>query len=280
MILVTGATGTVGSEVVRLLAARGERVRAMTRDPARAAFPPEVTIVRGDFDDPDSLAHAAATATAVFLLTAPGPHTGRHDEAMVAAARSAGAGRLVKLSAIGSDAPEPSSSDWHVPGEAAVRSSGAAWTLLRPSAFASNSLRWATPIRAGRPVPNPTGAGAQGVIDPRDVAEVAVEALTVAEHEGQVYTLTGPAPLSVPDQVGCLEEVLGRAIGTVDVPLDAVRDQMLAAGRDPEFVEVAVKGLGLVAAGGNARVTDDVERVLGRPPRTFATWARDHASAF
>jgi uncharacterized protein YbjT (DUF2867 family) len=158
--------------------------------------------------------------------------------------------------------------------------SGLTWTILRPSSFASNALRWAGPIRAGDPIPNMTGTGVQGVIDPRDVAEVAVAALTRPEHDGQTYTLTGPELLSVPGQTTQLGEVLGRTINTMDVPLDAAREQMLASGMDRAFVDVVINGAEFAREGGNAILTDDVERVVGRPPRTFRTWADDHRHAF
>ncbi|WP_036327628.1 NAD(P)H-binding protein [Microbispora sp. ATCC PTA-5024] len=281
MILVTGATGTVGRQVVRLLEARGEHVRAMSRDPARARLPPGVPVVRGDFDDGESLRRAADGAAAVFLLDAPGPWIPRHDAAMVAAAVAAGVPRLVKLSAIGTGEPADGEvGGWHAAGESAVASSGARWTLVRPSSFASNALSWADAVRAGEPVPNLTGRGAQGVVDPRDVAEVAAEALTSPAHDGRTYTLTGPDLLSVHDQALLLERVLGRRIGVADVPPDVARERMLASGLDPAFVEVAVRGQRLVAAGGNARLTGDVAALLGRPPRTFEDWARDHRDAF
>jgi uncharacterized protein YbjT (DUF2867 family) len=281
MILITGATGTIGSAVVRLLAARGEQVRAMTRDPSKAQAWPGVEAVRGDFDDDASLARAAVGASRLFLLSAPGPSVSRHDEAMLAAARAAGVRRVVKLSAIGTgELADFEVADWHLPGERAVRASGLEWTVLRPSSFASNTLRWADPIRAGNPIPNTMKAGPQGVVDPRDVAEVAVRALTTDAHLGAVLTLTGPELLSVPDQAAQLGSLLGRPLTTVDVPLDAYRTRLLAAGLDPTFAEAAVHGSKLVAEGGNARLTQDVERVLGRQPRPFAVWARDHLEAF
>ncbi len=278
MILITGATGTVGSGVVRLLAARGERIRALTREPARASVPAGVQVVRGDFGDRDSLETAADGVTALFLLSAPGPSLAAHDLAMLAAARTAGVRRVVKLSAIGTG--EGRVGSWHLPGERAVRESGLEWTLLRPSAFASNTLGWAAQIRTGEPVPNLMGTGAQGVIDPRDVAEVAVRALTTADLTGEVRTLTGPEPLSVPDQAARLEKVLGRTVTCVDVPLDTARRQMLAAGTDPAFADVVIDGAGYVHAGRNATITDDVEWILGRPPGNFDAWARDHRAAF
>ncbi|GLY74129.1 SDR family oxidoreductase [Actinoallomurus iriomotensis] len=279
MILITGATGTIGREVVRLLAAGGTRTRAMTRDPAKAASPPGVEVVRGDFDDPSSLADAAKGAEVVFMLSAPGPWVERHDEAILAAARSAGARKVVKLSAIGTG-DHPGVGDWHLSGERAVRSSGLAWSVLRPSSFASNVLGWAGAIRSGAPIPNPMGDGAQGVVDPRDVAEVAARALTSPALDGHVHTLTGPEPLSVPDMAARLGEALGRTVETVALSPEEYRDSLLGAGLDPVFVETAVGGARLVAAGGNAVLTDDVERVLGRPPRTFATWVHDHRAAF
>ncbi|MEO3867787.1 SDR family oxidoreductase [Nonomuraea sp. B12E4] len=285
MILVTGATGTVGSEVARLLAAGGERVRALTRNPAKAPAMAGVEMVRGDFDDPESLAYAAAKAEALFLLDAPGPEVPRHDQAMLAAARTAGVRKVVKISAIGTGERDGAEvGDWHLPGEQALRSTGTpdgwVWTVLRPSSFASNALGWIEPIRSGAPIPNTTGNGTQGVIDPRDVAEVAVRALTSDDHAGEVLTLTGPELLSVPDQAARLGEVLGRPLETVDVPLETYREGLLAAGLHPAFAEVAVSGSRLAAAGGNARLTGDVERVLGRPARSFTVWARDHRSAF
>lgn len=279
MILVTGATGTIGTEVVRILAERGERVRAMTRNPDGATLPAEV--VRGDFDDRDSLDRAVSGADALFLLDAPGPWIERHDLAMLDAARSHGLGKVVKLSAIGTGEDTAlRAGAWHLPGERALRAGEAAWTILRPSSFATNTLHWAAMIRAGQPVANLTGNGVQGVIDPRDVAEVAVVALTTPDHAGRTYTLTGPELLSTPDQVEILRKVLGRPIEIVDVPLDVAREQMIASGQDPEFAEGAMDGQRSIAEGRNARLTADVATVLGRTPRTYATWADDHRAAF
>ncbi len=279
MILVTGATGTIGSEVVRVLVELGEPVRAMTRNPAGANSPAEV--VRGDFDDRASLDAALAGADAVFLLNAPGPWIERHDLAMLDAVRARGVGRVVKLSAIGTgEDTELRVGAWHLPGERALRAGETAWTILRPSSFATNTLQWASAIRAGEPVANLTGSGAQGVIDPRDVAEVAVAALTTADHTGRTYTLTGPELLSTPDQVRILRKVLDRPIEVVDVPLEVAAERMVAAGRAPEFVEGAMRGQRFIAEGGNARLSDDVASVLGRPARTYAQWAHEHRAAF
>ncbi|WP_026411532.1 NAD(P)H-binding protein [Actinomadura oligospora] len=280
MILVTGATGTVGRELVSVLAARGERVRAITRDPAKAEnLPDGVEVVRADFTDPGSLLDAAKGSGAVFMLSAPGPWIPEHDEAILAAARSAGVPRAVKLSAI-STGDKKEGKDWHLPGERALRSSGLAWTVLRPSSFASNTLGWANAIRAGHPVPNPMGDGAQGVVDPADIAEVSAVALTTSDLDAATLTLTGPELLSTPQMAETLGGVIGRKIELASLTSDAYRERLTAAGLDPDFVTTAVNGARLVASGGNAVVTDDVVRVLGRPARTFADWAAAHRAAF
>ncbi|WP_067836261.1 SDR family oxidoreductase [Nocardia lijiangensis] len=281
MILITGATGTIGSEIVRQLASREVPVRAVTRDPARAQAFEGVDVVRGDYGDAESMAAAMTGAEAVFLVGVLGPDDADTDRALIATARAAGVRRIVKLSAIGTGEPDLGRvGTWHLPGEQAARESGLEWTILRPSSFASNTLIWADPIRAGQPVPNLTGEGAQGVIDPRDVAAVAVEALLSTAHAGHTYTLTGPELLTTADQAAVLAAVLGHPIEVADIPEDLARQHMLAAGMSAEYVDGALAGQAYVRAGGNAVRTDAVRTVLGRPPRTYADWAADHAHVF
>ncbi|MGV9836332.1 NAD(P)H-binding protein [Nocardia niigatensis] len=281
MIVITGATGTIGSEVVRLLAERGVKVRAVTRDPESARVPAGVEVVRGDYADTASMAAAFDGAEAAFLIGQLGPDYVELDRALAGTARAAGVRRLVKLSAIGTGEPGVGRvGTWHLPGEHAVRDSGVAWTILRPSSFASNTLSWAAMLGAGQPVPNMTGTAGQGVVDPRDVAEVAVAALLSDEHSGQVYTLTGPEVLSTRDQAATLAAALGRVVDVADVPEERAREFMLGAGMSEEFADGALAGQAYVRAGGNEIVTDEVERVLGRAPRTYADWVRDHVAAF
>ena len=265
--LITGATGTIGRHVVELLRAQGENVRALTRDPARMPAGDGVEVVRGDFDDAESLRRAADGVTAVFLLTAPPqPHAG-HDLAMIAAAREAGVPRMVKLSAIGTGVRYAGSviGSWHLEGEEALQSSGLAWTVLRPSVFASNTLSWADAIRTGTPVPDTAGGAAQGVVHPRDVAACAAAVLTQPGHDGATYTLTGPQALSVAEQAAILSKTLGRDI------------EVRAA---PAPVAAWAASVSWARDGHNATVTDDVSRLLGRPPRTFTEWAGEHRPAF
>ncbi|MFI5794416.1 NAD(P)H-binding protein [Streptomyces sp. NPDC051677] len=280
MILVTGATGTIGGELVRHLAARGEKVRALTRDPANARMPAGVEVVRGDYGEPASLEAAMSGVTAAFLVGLPGPSV-QHDEALAAAAAAVGVRRLVKLSAIGTGDPEVGpTGEWHVEGERAVRESGAQWVVLRPSSFASNTLSWARPLRAGEPVPNMSGDGAQGVVDPRDVAEAAAVALLDERWADRTYTLTGPETISVPGQAAVLADLLGRPVPTRDLAVDEVRAYVLNWWQDEAVADGVAVSSAYVRRGGNAVVTEDVPQLLGRPARTYREWALDHREAF
>jgi uncharacterized protein YbjT (DUF2867 family) len=253
----------------------------MTRDPARVKDSAGAQWVRGDLEDSASLASAMASVDTVFLLAPPGQHQARHDLALLRAAGDAGVGRLVKLSAIGTGlASHPTMGQWHQPGEDAVRARGLAWTILRPTSFASNTRIWAPAIRSGDAVPNPFGAGEQGVVDPRDVATVAVVTLTEAGHSGQTYTLTGPSLLSTPAQVELIGAALGRPTRTAELSLADWRAQLTASGADPAYIEKIVEGVTFVRDGYNAVVTNDVERVTGRAARDFPTWVLDHRADF
>lgn len=224
---------------------------------------------------------ALSGTSALFAVGVLGPGDADTDAALVAAARAAGVRRVVKLSAIGTgEAALGPVGTWHLGGEQAVRASRLEWTILRPSSFASNTLSWADAIHSGHPVLNVTGTGTQGVVDPRDVAEVAAEALLAPGHTGRVYTLTGPELLTTHDQAATLAEVLGRPVGTVDVPPDAFREQCLRAGMSETYTEGVLAGTAYVRKGKNAVLTEDVLQVLGRAPRTYARWARDHKEVF
>lgn len=250
MLLITGATGTTGREVVRLLTDRGAPFRAMSRTPTGDQ-------VHGDHTDAASLDRAVEGVDAVFLLGPGTPEQSAYDLAVLDAAKRAGVTKVVKLSAIRVGPV----AEWHRPGEQAAQAF-ASWTLLRPSLFASNSLQWAARVAAGEPIPNPTGTTRLGVVDPRDLAEVAVHAL-LDDHHGRTYTLTGPELLNVPEQVAVLSQVLGRALSTVDVPLESLP-------------AAYAEGVRAIRDGQGSLLSDDVAEVLGRPPRTYATWARDN----
>lgn len=281
MILITGATGTIGSALLTHLVADGVAVRATTRDPANTTFPAGVEAVHVDYRDPSTFAPAMAGVDAAFLNGLPGPDDTGVDAALIEAARAAGVRRVVKLSIIGAGDPRLGAPGrWHVPGEDAVRDCGLEWTILRPNTFASNTVSWSEPLRTGMPVPNLTGEGRQAVVDPRDVAEVAAAALRSGAHHGRTYTLTGPILQTAREQATVLSEVLGRPIALTDIAEADAADFMRSAGLSPAFVEAAANGQSFIRAGHNELITDDITRVLGRPPRSYATWAADHRAAF
>ncbi|WP_327090425.1 NAD(P)H-binding protein [Nonomuraea sp. NBC_01738] len=278
MILITGATGTIGSDVVLRLQERGVETRSMVRDLSRANGP----AVLGDFADPASLRGAVEGVEAVLMVTPFSPDLGAHDLALIEAATAAGVKKVVKLSAIGTgDSDDPDDvRTWHAHGERALMASGMAWTVLRPSTFATNAAGWADLVKSGAPIPNMTGEGAQGHIVPADVAAVAVEALTTAGHEGRAYTLTGPELLTTAGQVAAIAGATGLTIETSDVPIEAAKAGMLAAGAPAALADLAATGWAFVRDGGNAILTTTVEDVLGRPAATFASWARANKALF
>ncbi|MDF3141330.1 MULTISPECIES: NAD(P)H-binding protein [unclassified Streptomyces] len=287
MILVTGATGTIGSEVVRQLAARGEKVRALTRDPAAARVPSGVETAPGHHRDRASVEAAMAGAEAAFLVGVFGPDDAEYDRGLVEAAMAAGGTpsggvrRIVKLSTIGTGDPRLGRfGTWHRPGEEATRASGLEWTILRPSSFASNTLAWSEAVRGGTPAPNLMSDGRQGVVDPRDVAEVAVTALTDPRHAGHTYTLTGPETISAGGQAAVLGEILGRPVRLLHLTAAQRREQLLGAGLGAAYADSLTAGARFIEEGGNAVVTEDVPHVLGRPARTYREWALDHKEAF
>ncbi|MFF1722314.1 NAD(P)H-binding protein [Streptomyces sviceus] len=284
MILVTGATGHVGSELVRRLAAAGEPVRAMTRRPAEARLPAGAEAVYGDAADPASLDAAFAGVDGVFLMsaqavgTAPEP---THDLALAAAAERAGVSRVVKLSTLDGGRGDDPVARWQRTAEAAVTDPGRgfAWTLLRPGRFMSNALQWTGQLRAGDAVAIPFADRPAASIDPADLAEIAAVALTSGdEHAGATYELSGPQSLTPTEELAILGEVLRRDLRVRPVPTDAARAGMARYGFPAEVVDAIMRRT--LDGDRGADVLPTVERVLGRPARTFAQWARAHAGQF
>jgi uncharacterized protein YbjT (DUF2867 family) len=283
MILVTGATGHVGSELVRRLTAAGEPVRAMTRRPAKVRFPAGAEAVYGDAADPESLAAAFAGVDGAFLMsaqpvgTAPEP---THDLALAAAAERAGVRRVVKLSTLDGGTGDDPIARWQRTAEAAVTdpARGFDWTLLRPGRFMSNALQWAGQLRAGDEVAIPFADRPAASIDPADLAEIAALALRSGEHAGAVHELSGPQSLTPTEELVILGDVLGRDLRVRSVPVEAARAGMSSYGFPPEVVDAIMRRT--LDGDRGSEVLPTVEKVLGRPARTFAQWARAHAGEF
>jgi (4-alkanoyl-5-oxo-2,5-dihydrofuran-3-yl)methyl phosphate reductase len=279
MILITGATGTVSSEVIKaLLPAQAGHLRVLTRNPD-AAFPDGTQKIVADLGDSD-LAPALDGVRAVYLLTA-GLHIAEHDRRLVAAARRAGVERIVKLSvrSVGHDGTDPITT-LHRAGEEAIRDSGIGWTFLRPTSFMSNVLGWAGMIAAGQVVYWPFAAGRAAVIDPADIAAVAAACLTQDGHNHRVYELTGPESLSPAEQVATLSKVLGRDLSHVEAdPADSLA-QMVSYGMPEELAHAVIELFRSTTEPYNSETSSDVTAVTGRPAHSFADWAQAHRNAF
>jgi (4-alkanoyl-5-oxo-2,5-dihydrofuran-3-yl)methyl phosphate reductase len=280
VILVTGATGTVGREVVAQLLVAGEKVRALTRNPSRAHLDEQVELVAGDFNQPETLAKAVEGVESIFSL-AFGPQLAIQEASLAQAGQKAGAQHIVKLSALRPGGEARSTiATWHLASERAIQNMGIAWTFVQPGAFMSNALNWRDTIKSQGKVFSNYGDGKVAYIHPRDIAAVAVHALTEPGHEGKTYQVTGPEALSVGEVVQLLSEAVGKPIEYVPITDDATREGMQKAGLPAFLIDALLPYASFVRTGKGAEILPTVEEVIGRRPLTFADWAREHATDF
>jgi uncharacterized protein YbjT (DUF2867 family) len=279
MILVTGATGQVGAELVLQLLEQDQPVRVFTRDARKVAhLGSRVEVATGDYDQPETLTAAMQGIEKLYLMTS---EIGA-DQAGTAteAAKQAGVKQIVLLSSYTSVNPATAIGKWHYDREQHVRASGIPWTFLRPGFFASNALmQWANMIKTMGTIYYPGGQSKVAPIDPYDIAAVAALALTQIGHEGQTYTLTGAELLTIEKMVEILARALGKPLHYVDVPQEAAREGMMQSGMDATLADAVLE---LVAEMREGQVlhTETVEQLLGRAPRTFAQWCEAHVAAF
>jgi len=276
MILVIGATGTVGSEVVRQLVATGERPRALVRDPAtaRQRLGDQVEHVVGDLDRPETIAAALAGVDRVFLLTTQSSRQPEWERAVIGAAARTGVGQLVKLSVFRANEQSPLQvARQHGQAERVLAQSGLAATILRPVFFMQNLLAM---VHDGA-IATAAGDGRVAMVDARDIAAVAVATLTGGGHAGKTYTLTGPQALSFYQVASVLSRQTGRPLRHVRVPPDKVRVALQGRGVAAWYADDMARLHSMLAVGYEEVVTDDIHRVTGRPPRTLAQFAGDHA---
>jgi uncharacterized protein YbjT (DUF2867 family) len=284
-ILITGATGNKGAEVVRQLSARGVPLRALVRDPAKAEplRLPGVEIAAGDFLDPPTLDWALDGIQKVFLVSAPGPDQVRMQNNVVEAARRTGTVRhLVKLSSLGAAPDSPVRfGRWNGETERQIEASGIAWTHLRPNNFLQGLLLFAPMIRAQGAFFDPLGDARVSWVDVRDIAAVAAAVLTApAGHENQAYALTGPEALTGNEIAQAIAAAAGRDVRYVPIEPEAFRQGALGAGAPSWQADGLVELYAALKAGMGSVVTDTIARVAGKAPVTVAQFARDHAGAF
>lgn len=281
MILVIGATGNVGRHVVSRLVRQGVAVRCLVRDPSRARLPAAAQVLVGDLADPESVRAAAAGAEAAFMVW---PFPTAEAAPAVLDAISDRVRRIVYLSSLGvrDDAAQQVSgiNQMHADMEKLIESRVPAWTFLRPSGFATNTISlFAAQIRARGQVRWPYGAAARSLIDERDIADVAALALTEDGHTGARYLLTGPQQVSQREQVRLIGDAIGRPVSYLEIPPDAARQRMIADGWPASFADDV-----LTALAGWVRqpepLTTIVATLTGRSAHTFAQWAHHHAADF
>lgn len=283
MILVTGATGNNGSEIVKLLAAQNVRVRAMVRDRHRASAiaSPNVEIVEADFDCPETLQAALNGVERAFLVTNSSEHAQEQQIAFVELAKQSGVAHIVKLSQFAANANSPVRFlRYHAAVEAAIQASGMAYTFVRPNLFMQGLLNFRSTIATQSTFYAAAGDAKVSTVDVRDIAEVAVAALTGSGHGGKIYDLTGPQALTHTEMAQYLSSAIGRQITFVDIPPETMLDTLLSIHFPAWQAEGLIEDYAHYRRGEAAAIASGVQDATGKAPRSFEVFARDYAPMF
>jgi uncharacterized protein YbjT (DUF2867 family) len=284
VITVTGSTGTIGSELVRLLSEAGAPTRAVYRNAANTRAPKGVVWVKADLRDEAALEPVLAGTTRLFLLSGNDAGFGKLQIETLRAAERVGVEHVVKLSALGASSHSNSGvarEHWEV--EQALQQSRMTWTILRPHSFMQNWLgEVAESVRADGAIYSPIADGRVPFIDTRDIAGVGAEALLKPEeHAGRRYFLTGGEAVGFADVAAVLSEATGKPVRYVPISMEEARSRMQARGLPANVINGTMALYEYQKAGGpTAKVSDSVERILGRMPRTIRDFARDYADRF
>ena len=275
MILVLGATGTVGAETVKALKANGAKVVAASRDPKKAEAALGVPAVAWDFEQPAGFPAALKGIDALFLLTPPGTlQDVRYAETAIAAAKAAGVKKIVRLSALGA---EQNTEGLLYKVEKLVEGSGLAWVHLRPTFFDQNCDEgMLAGIQAGV-IALPTGDGKTGFIDARDIGAVAAEALSSSKWDTQAINMTGPEALTYADQARLISEATGLTVVFKDQTEAEFKAAWKSYGILEGYIDFMAVLYGFTKAGYTAQLADGVQKVLGREPISFKQYAKDYA---
>lgn len=270
-VLVTGATGTVGRQIVTQLVEAGHEVRALTRNPATATLPAGVEVVQGDLAMPESLIPALAGVEAVHLINFDNGAGGmqlQNGAELVEMLKQAGVKRVTVL-----QGGEKSSI------EQALEASTLTWTFLQPVEFMANFLEWAEPIRTEGGVKEPFAHRRTALVHEADIAAVAATALTEEGHGGKTYPITGPEVLTPPQILQKIGEGIGRELHFVELTEAQARERWKTQGFSDEFIEFFVWAHGNTPEIGYT-ITHTVQQVTGRPPRPFTQWVEENAEKF
>jgi uncharacterized protein YbjT (DUF2867 family) len=279
MILISTA-GKVGSHAARLLAQRGQPVRILVRERQKATALAQagVEVVEGDLEAPATIDAATQGVSAVILVS---PAIPAQELNVIDSAVRAGVGHVVKITSKASADSPIARRRGQSEIENALIASGLGYTLLRNNAYMQNFLMLAPAIATTSSFSSSTGEGRIGLIDTRDVADVAAQiAVSPAAHAKKTYWPTGPERLSYSDAAAVLSKVLGRQIALHPLTFEEDKQAMINAGIPETVAEMNAQALSLFAQGDSDWVTDDVPSLLSRPARTFEQFAADHAAAF
>lgn len=279
MILVTGATGNVGSQIVNQLIAAGHKVRVFTREPQKvASWGDRVEVARGDLTRPETFAPAIAGVESIFLMNGALDWTAFNR--LLEIAKSQGGPRVVFLSSLFAAEPDLAIGRLHKDKEDALRASGLPFAIVRAGGFMSNAYQWLGSIQTEGVVYNPMGEGKVASTHPADIAAIAAYALTEPELSEAQFDVTGEELLTTAAKVEILSRVLGKPLRVVDVPAAGAVEGLVKNGIPPRVAEALGQSFEAIRQGRAAQVTATVRRVTGRPAQTFAAWAQEHASRF
>ncbi|MCF6407912.1 SDR family oxidoreductase [Chitinophaga filiformis] len=283
-ILITGATGNIGTELTKILSAQGIPFKAMVRSVEQAkdlAALPGATLVKGDFNDEASLDDALQGVEKAFLLTNSSELAEEQQLRFVAAAKKAGIKHIVKLSQWAADVNSPVRFlRYHAVVEAAIRTSGIAYTFLRPNLFMQGFLGFAGAISLRNKFFAAAGDAAISLIDIRDIAAVAAAALTQSGHENKIYDLTGPEVLTHQQLAAVFSKILDRKILFIDVPEEAMKEALLGVGFPVWQADGLLEDYAHYRLNEASAVTPDVKVVTGKEPRRFEQFVEDYAPLF
>ena len=283
MILFTGLTGAVGTEIIKLLPEYGIHTRGLVRNPDKAEMVRQagVEVIPGSMEDEDAVIAALQGCDRAFLLMANSRQQLELEKSFVNAAVKASIGHIVKMSANGADSNSQALlKRYHGDSEQYIRESGLRYTLVRPNFFMQNMLHVAGSIVEQDKFFMPMRAGQVGIVDVRDVAHFVLAVLTGSGHDGKTYEVTGPELVSFHDIASQLSEVMGREISYIDQPATEFKQSLLQWVPDDWYVETVSELFELIAQGSGALLNGEYTRVTGRAPTTLRRFFQDYSAFF
>lgn len=280
-ILITGATGNIGSAVVQALQSHGIPFRVMLRNPEKSQGIGGIETVKGDYSDPDSLRTAMVSVEKLFLVAPAHPDMLTFERNAIDAAKAAGVKYVVMISAIGASPEQPAQLGRnHAAAEAYLEQSGLNYTILRPHSFMQNTLGNIATVKEQSAIYSSIGEGKIPLIDARDIGVAAANLLLKGGYDQQRLDLTGPEALGQGDLAHIIGEAAGKDVQYVPVPREAAKEGMLGAGFPEWLADDLLSLTEQWKNGQHVEVTPHLRQLLGHPPRSYADFMKDHGHLF